>query len=144
MPAWMTFEVISLGLLSKTYRNLKMSAAKKDISKHFGLPQPYILESWMQSITYVRNVCAHHSRLWNRVLTLRPQRLKKPVNQWISDSPPNDKMYYFLCCTLYLLRSINPRTRFVLHLKTLFGRYPNLPLQSMGFPEDWETQAFWK
>ncbi|HEY0048118.1 MAG TPA: Abi family protein, partial [Pyrinomonadaceae bacterium] len=108
MPAWMTFEVVSLGLLSKIYRNLKMSSAKKDISKHFGLPQPYILESWMQSITYVRNVCAHHSRLWNRVLTLRPQRLKKPNNLWISDSPPNDKMYYFLCCILYLLRSINP------------------------------------
>lgn len=144
MPAWMIFELTSLGSMSKIYKNLKMSQAKKDISTHFGVSNPYILESWMQSITYVRNICAHHSRLWNRILTIKPKVLSTPANQWISGSPPNDKTYYFLCCGLYLLKAINPRTRFVNQLKMLLKRYPNLPMESMGFPNDWEDDKFWK
>ena len=146
MPAWMAFEVVSFGLLSKIYRNLLNSAAKKAISRHFGLTSPYVLESWTQSLAYVRNTCAHHSRLWNRILTLKPQTLKtKPdTGLWIENTPPNNKMYYFLCCTLFMLRSINPRTRFVKHLKSLLARYPHIPLQNMGFPIEWEKEAFWQ
>ena len=104
----MTFEVFSMGLLSKIFRNLENSTAKKGIAKHFNLPNPYILESWMHSMTYVRNLCAHHSRLWNRTLTLKPQLLKKPKNPWLSSNNINpNKLFAFLSCSLYLLRVIN-------------------------------------
>lgn len=143
MPIWMTSEVLSLGLLSKIYRNLKMSDGKKRIARHFGIGNPQVLESWMQSITYVRNICAHHSRLWNRVLTVRPNYLERPSNLWITGNPNNQKAYYLTCCILYLLRSFNPNTRFVKHLLALIGRYPDLQLGSMGFPDNWKTEAFW-
>lgn len=143
MPIWMTSEVLSLGLLSKLYRNLSMSAEKKKIAQQFGIANPVVLESWMQSMTYVRNICAHHSRLWNRILTVRPNYLERPIDLWIDDRPANDKSYYLTCCFLYMLRSINPNTRFVAHLKTLLNRYPNLKLSSMGFTDGWETQPFW-
>lgn len=146
MPAWMTFEVISFGLLSKIYRNLANSDAKKAIANHFGLSSPYVCESWLQSLAYVRNACAHHSRLWNRILTVKPQTLKtRPsTGVWLESAPKNDKIYYFLSCALFMSRSINPRTRFVSHLKSLIGRYPHLPLSSMGFTEGWEKEAFWQ
>lgn len=144
MPIWMTSEVLSLGLLSKMYRNLNMSDGKKRIARHFGIRNPYVLESWMQSITYVRNICAHHSRLWNRILTNRPSYLESPTNLWITAEPDNEKAYYFTCCILYLLRSINPQTRFVAHFKSLLVRYPNLNKQAMGFPDNWEAQLFWQ
>lgn len=143
MPIWMTSEVLSLGLLSKIYRNLKMSGGKKRIARHFGLSNPYVLESWMQSITYVRNTCAHHSRLWNRILTNRPSYLESPTNLWISCNPANDKVYFFICCVLYMLRSINPNTQFVKHLNDLFGRYREIKLESMGFPTGWSNDKFW-
>lgn len=143
MPIWMTSEVLSLGLLSKLYRNLVMSVEKKKIAKHFGIAQPVVLESWMQSITYVRNICAHHSRLWNRVLTVRPNYLESPTDTWIDGRPTNSKAYYLTCCLLYMLRSINPKTRFIEHFKYLLGRYPTINLGAMGFPDDWESQAFW-
>ena len=34
--------------------------------------KPFILRSWLRHLTYVRNICAHHSRLFNRVMTTRP------------------------------------------------------------------------
>ncbi|MEQ9286360.1 MAG: Abi family protein [Cyclobacteriaceae bacterium] len=103
-PAWMTFEVITMGLLSKVFRNLEITDAKKRIARHFKLPTPYVLESWMHSITYVRNLCAHHSRLWNRTLTLKPQLLRKPKNAWLSSNNVNpSKLFAFLSCSLYLV-----------------------------------------
>ncbi|MGI8638813.1 MAG: Abi family protein [Pyrinomonadaceae bacterium] len=145
-PVWMSFEILSLGLLSKFYQNLKFSSqAKKDIAKHFGLNESLILQSWIRSITYVRNICAHHSRLWNRSLTSKPKIIRKPSRLWISASVPNnEKIYYFLCCLWYLLREINPETRFVEKLKALFVKYPNTPTGAMGFPDNWENERFWQ
>jgi abortive infection bacteriophage resistance protein len=142
--AWMTLEVVSIGLLSKLFRNLKMSAPKKEVAKHFNLPNPYVLESWIQSITYVRNIVAHHSRLWNRALTIKPILLRNPKSSFPSNiSSANTKIYPFLCCVLYLLRTINPNTKFTMQLKELFTKYPTIPQQSMGFPQGWEKETFW-
>jgi abortive infection bacteriophage resistance protein len=133
-PVWMSFEVVSLGLLSKFYQNLKFTEPKKAIARH-----------WIRSITYVRNICAHHARLWNRILTNKPTILQSPSKQWITEkNPNNEKIYYFLCCLWYLLREINPETRFVERLKALFVKYPNTPLDAMGFPKNWENEAFWR
>ena len=121
-----------------------MTAEKKKIARQFGISHPPVLESWMQSMTYVRNICAHHSRLWNRILTVRPTYLERPTNLGINDRPTNGKSYYLTSCFLYMLRAINPNTRFVTHFKKLLLRYPNLKLSSMGFPADWETQPFWE
>lgn len=143
MPIWMTSEVISLGLLSKIYRSLTLSPEKKRIAKHFGLYNPSVLQSWMQSMTYVRNICAHHARLWNRTLTIKPTYLLKPTTLWITDQPQNDKAYYLLCCLFYMIRSVNPKTRFASHLARLLERYPKIDISSMGFPNDWMEQKFW-
>lgn len=144
MPAWMSFELSSLGTLSKLFKNLKMSKAKRSIARHFGL-HPYVFESWLQSLTYIRNTCAHHGRVWNRILTIKPAYPQtQPANLWISQNVPNDKMYYFVCCILYLLRSTNPNTRFIFHFRQLLARYHTLPLSVMGFPASWDSDQFWK
>ncbi|MCU0432064.1 MAG: Abi family protein [Bacteroidia bacterium] len=85
-PAWMSFEVASMGLLSKFYRDLKMCQAKKDIAAHYGLPHPKILESWLLSMSYVRNICAHHARLWNRTLILKPTLPRNTKYVWLQDT----------------------------------------------------------
>lgn len=145
-PAWMAFEVLSFGLLSKFYQNMRISLkAKKEIANHFGISHPKVFQSWIRSITYVRNVCAHHSRLWNRVLTNSPAYLQSPSRLWISaPMPANDKMYYFLCCLLYMLRGINPDTKFVEKLESLFAKYPSVQKNAMGFSKDWENEDFWQ
>ncbi len=143
-PVWISFEVVSLGLLSRFYQNLKFIDAKKEIARHFGLNNPRVFQSWIMSITYIRNICAHHARLWNRTLTNKPTILQSPIKVWISDTNPNnEKLYYFLCCLWYLLREINPENRFIEKLKILFAKYPNTPISSMGFPKNWEEERFW-
>ncbi|KAB2912880.1 MAG: Abi family protein [Bacteroidetes bacterium] len=143
-PSWITFEVISLGLLSKIFRLLKLSEAKKTITKNFNLYSPDLLESWLHTLTYVRNICAHHGRLWNRTMKVRPQVLTKPQDIWISDNNVSlDKIYISLCCGLYLLRVIDPKTKFVAKFNAIVEKYPEVDLAYMGFPIDWRDEPFW-
>ena len=145
-PAWMTFELLTLGLLSKFYQNMRPSLkAKRDIANHFGVSQPVVFQSWIRSITYVRNICAHHSRLWNRILTNKPVIPRTPPAVWISASVSNnDKIYYFLCCLTHMLRTIQPKTTFVQRLKELLAKHPKVSRSAMGFPKDWESERFWQ
>ncbi len=64
-PALMTFEILSFGQLSILYKNTVISDAKKAVGDHFGVNY-VVLESWIEHLVYIRNLCAHHSRIWNR------------------------------------------------------------------------------
>jgi len=79
-PCWMSLEVSSLGLVSLIFRNLKNGPEKKAVMRYYGLRDVSILESWMHSFSNIRNVCAHHGRLWNRRLTAHIKLPTNPVN----------------------------------------------------------------
>lgn len=68
-PSWMVFEISSFGTISMMYRWLNAGHARRDVAKYYGLSDT-LMESWLHSIVYVRNICAHHSRLWNRRLSI--------------------------------------------------------------------------
>ena len=102
------------------------------------------MESWLHSIVYVRNICAHHSRLWNRRLSVNaviPRRTTKPFV-----SIPNDtkKVYYTLSIILYLLQTVNPSNTFALRFKALLIKYPHIDVAAMGFPFGWDFNTLWK
>ncbi|MFN0213209.1 MAG: Abi family protein [Saprospiraceae bacterium] len=77
-PSWMLLEIISFGTLSQLYKNLKPGKEKRAIANFFGLPDS-VFETWLHSIVYLRNVCAHHTRLWNRVMRIQPARPNSPA-----------------------------------------------------------------
>lgn len=144
-PVWMSFEVASMGTLSKIYSDLKMSGAKKRISDHFMLGHPKVLVSWMHSMCYVRNICAHHSRLWNRVLTLKPLLLTNPRQRWLSNNNIQvNKLFAFLSCLLYLRKVVNPKTTFAHKIRQVLRRFPEIDPTKMGFPKGWENEPMWK
>jgi abortive infection bacteriophage resistance protein len=144
-PAWISLEVTSIGLLSKIYRDLKMDDTKKRIAKYFGVGHPKILESWMQSISYVRNVCAHHSRLFNRVLTLKPTYPTNTAYQWLNDKNfHHAKVYGFLSCVIYILKIIQNETHFVEKFKSLLTQHPKVKPYQMGMSANWINEPLWQ
>ena len=58
LPIYASIEVFSFGTLSKFYKNTK-NADKKIVAKSFDIGYTY-LESLLESIAYVRNICAHY------------------------------------------------------------------------------------
>lgn len=141
--AWMSLEVTSMGLLSKIFENLAISPEKKKVAAHFGL-NTFVLESWMHALSHVRNICAHHSRLWNRTLTQTAKLPKRTGFHWITDQPTApDRIYLILCCIQYLLNIIAPAHSFSNRLKDLLNAHPTIPLRNMGFSSNWEQDSFW-
>lgn len=141
-PTWMTFEVSSFGTLSMMYRWLNPGQARRQLARYYGVSDT-VLESWLHSIVYVRNICAHHSRLWNKRLSINamvPRRTHLPFV-----TTPNDtkKVYYILSIILYLLQTVNTRNTFVSRFKSLLQKYPCVDVAAMGFPQNWETESLW-
>ncbi|MBD5314887.1 MAG: Abi family protein [Bacteroides sp.] len=141
--SWMTFEVSSFGTLSMMYRWLKAGHARRKVARFYGLTDT-ILESWLHSIVYVRNICAHHSRLWNRRLSINaliPRRTHLP---FIAIPGDTKRVYYIMSIILYFLQTVNPQNTFAARFKSLLGKYPNVDVSAMGFPNYWQEEKLWQ
>ena len=144
-PSWMSLEILTFTTLSLFYENLRTTNEKKKISEHFMLRTNYnILQSWLNNIGYVRNICAHHGRLWNRALVISPILLSNPAGKWIkSNSINSNKIYATLCCINYLLETINPRIHLGDRILKLLYKYKRINIKQMGFPSNWARDKFW-
>lgn len=144
-PCWMSLEVSSFGLLSLIFKNLKIGAEKKAVTRYYGLKDVGVLESWMHSFSNIRNICAHHSRLWNRRLTAH---IKLPTNTARSFIQNRNiypyKVYAALCCMKYVMDIINPGHSFTNKLKNLMSSCPLAQEKEMDFPSDWVKDKFWQ
>lgn len=142
-PSWMTLEVTSFGSLSVLFNALNPGRTKRNIANYFGLNER-TFQSWLHSIVYLRNVCAHHSRLWNRDIRVKPQIPENPKKQWLKiNEIENDKVYFLLSMIVYLLQTINPKNSMSSRFKSLLLKYPNIDVKAMGFPDNWEKEPLW-
>ncbi|CAN0583077.1 unnamed protein product, partial [Ectocarpus sp. 12 AP-2014] len=145
MPSWMVMEIVTFSHLSKTFSNLKDTSVKSTISQEFGIPYQ-LFENWLLVLTYSRNICAHHSRFWNRELAIKASKSNKKLRfNWIEQTDvARNRSYMYLSIIKYLLDRINPRNSFAVNITDLFKKYPNIDfIKSMGFPEDWKEQPLW-
>ena len=144
-PVWKTLEVVSFGTLSKLIGNFADSEAKNLVAEDFRLPQYLVLESWLESLTALRNYIAHHARIWNRRFPQKPELLRRSRYDWIADRPRQPfKIYSILCCIAYWLNAIDKDNSFVEDFKALLGKYSNINLSSMGFPASWGQESLWR
>ena len=143
-PSWMTMEIASFGTLSILYGNLQPGRAKRSIAAYFGLPDT-VFASWLHCIVYVRNICAHHSRLWNKILSIRPLMPRSPRNTFIAlPASGTQQTYFVLSMIIYLLNTVNPNHSFISRFKELLNRYPSIDVRAMGFPINWENEKLWE
>jgi len=144
-PIWAACEVMSFGLLSRFYENIAREADKKKISRAYSLSVDN-LKSLLEHCSYVRNICAHHARLWNRRFTLTvelPQSIPEGVVPNLN--PAEDRrVYNTLVLLTHMIGVIEPSSnwpqRLVQQLSALEARF--IPL--MGFPSDWNNRPMWK
>lgn len=145
--AWKALEVITLGSLSKLYRNLNHQLpAKNTIAKEFGLYNQKHLSSWLITITLLRNIIAHHGRLWNRVIINKydwPSKTPEPILNYIPDNHQRRKVFPILSAILYLNDRISPGHHIMNELTSLFLQFEHIPLYKMGFPSNWQKQPVW-
>jgi len=120
LPVWVASEVWDFGVLSKLYDGLKKEHQDL-ISKKYGVNNGRIFASWLRSLNYLRNVCAHHSRLWNRNIIDQPKLPSHDEIPWVEhfEGISNFKARPFLlfCITHQLISAIQPNTKWGLRFK---------------------------
>lgn len=147
--SWKTLEVASLGTLSKLYKNLKHQLPEKaTIAKEMGLNLHNELSSWLEAITYIRNIIAHHSRLWSRNMVKRPaDRLNNPICQWFNNTltpVQTKKPFLIISCMVYLCNNVTPTNQIKTKIIELFNAYPAIPVYKLGFLNNWQNEPLWK
>jgi len=133
LPVWMVCEAISFGQVSQLLRGLKKKDKKAISKNHFELDH-MLMTSWIHTIVYVRNLCAHHSRIWNRILAIRPMRNNKDT-EW--DGIRNEKIFAVFLIIKKLTRFGYSWSEWRGKLMTLLGEFPNVDVTRMGFPDNW-------
>lgn len=145
-PIWCVVETMTLGSLSRWFQNTKNNDIKKEVMKKFNLPTIEITESVFHALTPVRNVCAHHSRLWNRRFAISLPDIKRLKESLIPSNSPNHQAHYlynYLVILLFLMGSINPKSSWKNRLIDLLDSREAGYHKSMGFPEDWKNRKIW-
>lgn len=138
LPAWMATELLSFGTVSKLYRALA-PGLKGNIAAPFGV-QDKILGSWLHALSHVRNICAHHGRLWNRGFGVRPTLLSRSLT-WPHVIPNSGRVYCTLVILRHMLRIVAPKCNWRTRLFELFDAHPAVSLDAMGIPGDWRTRS---
>ncbi|MGO1868489.1 MAG: Abi family protein [Sphingobacterium sp.] len=146
--AWKMLEVASLGTLSKLYKNLLHQLPEKAmIAKEMGVNLHSELASWLEAITYVRNIIAHHSRLWSRNMVKRPvENLNNPQSQWLVaplTKVQTKKPFLIISCMLYLCNEVTPGHQIKTKILELFNNYTGIPIYKLGFLNNWQNEPLW-
>ena len=99
-----------MGTLSKFYKNLKHQLPEKSfIAKGMGLNLHNELSSWLKAIVYVRNIIAHHSRLWSKNMVKRPiDNINNPIGIWFDNHilPIQKKKPFLIISTMVYIYAI--------------------------------------
>ena len=146
-PLWVVCEVMSLGSLSKWYENLSARADRKRIADAYDLDET-TLTSFMHHLTTLRNLCAHHCRLWNRRFTVT---MKIPRNRPVQavrafHQGPDAERRIFNSLTLlaHLMNVVAPGNDWLIRVRGLLESTPLVDTAAMGFPADWQSRPLWR
>ncbi|PWS27881.1 CAAX protease [Pedobacter yonginense] len=147
--SWKILEVASMGTLSKIYKNIRHQLPEKAIiASEMGLNLHKELSSWLEAITYCRNIIAHHSRLWSRSMVKKPtEKIINPSSDWLNVEllPAQTKKPFLIISTmLYLCNHVTPGHQIKNKILELFDNNPEIPIYKLGFFNEWDYQPIWR
>jgi abortive infection bacteriophage resistance protein len=138
-PIWVSMEAVTFGTLSHTYSNLALPL-RRAVARHFGFDE-VVLSSWFRSLTHVRNVAAHHGRLWNASLTADKPLVAKKLREEFG--AVQSTFFARAVVAAALLGNMDSTTAWKAALIRLLDGCPHADETRMGFPEGWRARAFW-
>ena len=147
IPFWAVVEVLSFGTLVKFYRALSVQG-QQNVSVAYGIKWD-ILGSYLWHLSVVRNLCAHHARIYDRKFYNF-----RPLNEWRKMTPTisNTQSVFHQCALVYrLLRNVSKdcfdRDAWKRGVIDHFRSAPSFPCADiaaiMGIPSNVDTSPLW-
>jgi len=143
LPVWAAIEVWDFGLLSKLFAGMQY-ADQQAIAAKYGAPNGQAFGQWLRSLNFIRNVSAHHSRLWNiNILELSPLPQAWPA------ALNNARPFFYFCLMQQLVKVICPSSRWGTRFKALLADdFPDITNQQISLADlgafaGWERWLLW-
>lgn len=148
-PIWIAIELWDFGMLSVFLGGMKI-ADQEQLALKYGLPRADLLTSWVRNVNHVRNICAHHNRLWNRspvdqISPPKPGEIAE-LEHLANDLTARSRIYATAAVLQFLLRTIHPISSWSARLKShcaSFSPSIEVNLSQAGFPPKWEQLILW-
>ena len=145
LPIWAAIEIWDFGTLSRLFAGMKYSD-KEIIAKKYGLPNGKVLQNWLRSLNFIRNVAAHHSRLWNiNVLETAPA----PNSDHYWRSIINTRPFLYYCFMQSMMKIICPSSGWATRFINLVDEFPFISartasIEDFGVIDNWKSWSLWK
>lgn len=137
-PSWYVTEAITFTKWSLLFKILPND--KGAIANMFRIP-PDTLDSWMHALAVLRNMCAHHSRLLDKKLTLQPATLRKQRAEFAQPT----STYAHLAVIRMLTSVIDGNDELKDALQALPARFPLIDVERFyAIPPDWHLREIWR
>ena len=141
IPLWAYVDLLTISDISFLYK-ISEQDVKDAVASSMGLQKcgAAILESFMHSITIIRNLCAHGSRLFNRLFEQRPWLNKKEKAILIKNDDgtiDNSHLFGFILIMHRILK-LDEFKSMKDEIISLTKKYPFVNLRYYGFPNNWD------
>lgn len=152
LPVWAATEIMTFGTLCRLFSLLheedcSLIAARAGIVDRAGKGDYGTFSSWLNHFRYLRNLCAHYGRVWNKVFDVTLGSPKQHLEELSNFSDLPHKLYKSIVAMRFLLARICPDSTWsdeMLHLITEFAECNAIALSELGFPESWRQEKVWR
>ncbi len=141
IPIWAYIDLFTISDISFLY-SISEQSIKDAVANKFGLNMnkgSVILGKYMHSMTIIRNLCAHGSRIYNRLFEQKPS-LNKKEKTFLRKNPDgtidNAHFYGFILIMKRLL-SNDDFIELKIAIIDLTKKYPFVRMDYYGFRNDW-------
>jgi abortive infection bacteriophage resistance protein len=152
VPIWVAVEFFSFGAVNRLLGLMKVEDAN-EVARAVGVSSGAKLRAFLLTVGYLRNLAAHHSRLWNRTLTVKlPKFYSSEVGPDLAalatGAAVEPKVYGAFAVMAYLVRNIDPCSDWPRKVRErVLSKFPRVPYLAsntdMGFPSNWEAEPLW-
>lgn len=127
-PIWTMKELLTFGRVVRIFKCLDGSL-RQHIATQFGVPSDQVFASWLECLVDIRNICAHHDRLFNRSFQKQPQRLTRAA----VPTAPTRKLKAILQCLDHLLTQRGAPVDVVAQVGRVLTRFPEVEPAEVGY-----------
>lgn len=144
LPIWVAVEVWDFGMMSKLFAGMK-PADQHCIAQKYGATDGHAFASWLRSLNFIRNVSAHHSRLWNiNMLERAPVPTSPDFDPTLNDARP----FFYFCLMQVMLRVICPNSCWAERLIAVIDEFPRtesgaVKIEDFGVIGGWRGWPLW-
>lgn len=146
LPVWVVTEIMTFGSLARMVRGMS-KADRRSIAAEYGF-SPKVFFSLVLHLNYLRNLCAHHARIWDRKMSVKSDQPLE--SEWQNVNAVSNQRIFSSLLLIRRLMQQNPQLQ--AEADRLRDRFNKImlspppvqnPFSAMGLPVNWAQHPVW-